>query len=72
MLDATRISDGAIVSLKRVGKDGDTESKEVDIAQLFSSETLAKDKRNHCAPVYDVLKVPGRLSSLSLDICGDF
>lgn len=25
---------------------------------MFSSEPLASDKRNHCVPIYEVLKVP--------------
>ncbi len=33
-------------------------SNEIDIVLFFSSETLAKDTRNHCVPIYEVLQVP--------------
>jgi len=31
---------------------------EVDIGTYLSSESLASDPRNHCIPIYDVIKVP--------------
>ena len=54
LMDATRISDGKLVMIKKVAKD----SQEVRIATYFSSEHLRKDPRNHCVPVFDVLDDP--------------
>lgn len=55
-MDATRKTDGAFVSLKRINL---TEHpNEIDIAHYFSSEPLVSDRRNHCARVLDVLEVP--------------
>lgn len=54
--DATRISDGAFVSLKKLSKS--VYPFEVSIGRYFSSEPLASDPRNHCAPFIDVLQVP--------------
>jgi hypothetical protein len=31
---------------------------EVEIGQLFSSESLVSNPKNHCAPFYEVLQVP--------------
>ncbi|GBE80573.1 hypothetical protein SCP_0302880 [Sparassis crispa] len=31
---------------------------EIEIGQFFSSEPLASDARNHCVPIYDVLRLP--------------
>ena len=53
-MDATRISDGKLVLMKYVK----SESLEVKIATLLSSEELRKDPRNHCVPVLDVLTDP--------------
>lgn len=55
-MDATRISDGECVMLKRVSviKHPD----EVEITRYFSSEPLASHPRNHCIPLYDVLEPP--------------
>ena len=50
VMDATRISDGKLVSLKRVK----SSSQEIVIASLLSSEELRKDPRNHCVPIPDV------------------
>ena len=41
--------------LKRVNK---LHSQEIEITTSLSSLPLVKDPRNHCVPVYDVLKVP--------------
>lgn len=51
-MDAQRLSDGKTVYLKHTSKD----SPEIEIGQLFSSEKLRHDPRNHCLPVLDVLK----------------
>lgn len=52
-MDATRISDNAMVSLKRM-EDG----LENEIASYFSTEPFASHPHNHCVPVYEVLRVP--------------
>jgi len=54
--DATRISDGTYVSLKILKPS--LHPYEVDIATYLSSKHLASDPRNHCVPIYEVLKVP--------------
>ncbi|KAH9941283.1 uncharacterized protein BXZ73DRAFT_88426 [Epithele typhae] len=55
-VDATRISDGAIVVLKRISKN--SFPHEVEISRMFSVEPLASDPRNHCVPVYEVMQSP--------------
>ncbi|KAH9914994.1 kinase-like domain-containing protein [Amylocystis lapponica] len=56
VLDAVRVSDGKMVTLKQLStKD---HPNEVEISQMFSSPELAADPRNHCVPVYDVLTPP--------------
>ena len=52
LTDATRISDGRLVYLKRVG----TNSKELQIAQLFSENGLRDAPGNHCVPILDVFQ----------------
>ncbi|KAJ3481139.1 hypothetical protein NLI96_g7865 [Meripilus lineatus] len=52
-MDATRISDNALVMMKRMN-----DSLENEIATYFSTEPLASHSRNHCVPVYEVLQVP--------------
>ncbi|KAI0786599.1 hypothetical protein C8Q75DRAFT_892897 [Abortiporus biennis] len=57
VLDATRISDGTVVVLKHLtGRHFD--QQEITINEYFSGKPLANDPRNHCIPLYDVLKVP--------------
>ncbi|KAF8506378.1 kinase-like domain-containing protein [Gautieria morchelliformis] len=56
IMDATRMSDGDTVTLKRIVKYEN--SDEVGIAKFFSSEPLASDPKNHCVPLLDVLEVP--------------
>ncbi|KAG8893787.1 hypothetical protein FRB99_001706 [Tulasnella sp. 403] len=51
-LDATRISDGEMVFLKRVPK----ESPEIEIGRFLSSEGIKNDRRNHSAPLLDILE----------------
>lgn len=43
------------MSLKRL--EADISPSEVEVGQLFSSEPLASDPRNHCVPFLDVLPV---------------
>lgn len=56
ILDATRMSDGKIVTLKRINKE--VHPYEVEITRYFSVQPLASHPRNHCVPLYDVLDVP--------------
>ncbi|GBE79224.1 predicted protein [Sparassis crispa] len=52
LIDATRLSDGKLVYIKRV-QTGDNESQ---LATMLSSETLRKDPRNNCVPVIDLFQ----------------
>jgi hypothetical protein len=54
-MDATQMSDGRFVALKKTSKTKN--SRELDILQWFASEG-ANDSRNHCVPVLRVLDVP--------------
>lgn len=54
VIDATRISDGALVSIKSVERSTD----EVSIARLLSTNELLKDPENHCVPILDALDDP--------------
>ena len=55
-MDATRLSDGTFVSLKRVNL---TERPdEIPLALMLSSEPLASDPRNHCVRVIEILQPP--------------
>ena len=56
VLDATRMSDGKMVLLKKVNTD--IHPHEVEISRFLSSEGLASDPRNHCVPLLDVLPDP--------------
>ena len=55
-IDARRISDGAIVAIKHISKS--LHPYEIELTRMWSTEPLASDPRNHCAPVYDVLHSP--------------
>ncbi|KAI0643709.1 hypothetical protein C8Q79DRAFT_1120660 [Trametes meyenii] len=54
MIDATRISDGKLVYLKRVA----STSPELSLCRYFSSQELRRDPRNHCVPLLDVILHP--------------
>jgi hypothetical protein len=56
MMDATRISDGAYVTLKSIKPS--IHPYEAEIGTYLSSEPLASDPKNHCVPIYEVLEVP--------------
>ncbi len=56
-MDATRLSDGKIVMLKRISDT--THPYELEVIRLLSSEPLASHPRNHSLPLYDVLDIPG-------------
>ena len=54
-IDATRISDGRPVVLKRLLlREG---PYELEINRLFSTEPLASDPRNHCVRLLDVIQL---------------
>ena len=50
VIDATRITDGERVFIKKISK----RTEEISIAQIFSQDGLRKDANNHCVPVLDV------------------
>ncbi|EKM49303.1 uncharacterized protein PHACADRAFT_131824 [Phanerochaete carnosa HHB-10118-sp] len=52
LIDATRLSDGQLVYVKRVTT-GDEESR---IVSMFSAPPLSSDPRNHCVPVLDLFQ----------------
>ncbi|KAJ7446887.1 kinase-like domain-containing protein [Mycena galericulata] len=56
IMDATRISDGKLVALKRFNSED--YPQEVEITELFSSDALTADPRNHCVPIYETIPVP--------------
>src|SRR6266702_6046315 len=55
-MDATRISDGRSVMLKRLPREEGP--YELQINKLFSTEPLSSDPRNHCARLLDVVQLP--------------
>jgi hypothetical protein len=56
LMDATRISDGKLVMLKQIRKS--LHPFEVEIAQLFSTDSLASNPRNRCVLILEVLQDP--------------
>ena len=56
ILDATRMSDDRIVTIKRVKKSNNP--WEESIIRLFSTEPLASDLHNYSVPLLDVLQSP--------------
>lgn len=56
VMDATRISDGKLVALKKIRKS--VHPYEIEIGLFLSSPSLLRDSRNHCVPTYDVLHTP--------------
>jgi len=56
-MDATRISDGRPVVLKRLPDEEGPH--ELQINRLFSTEPLASNPRNHCVRLLDVIQLPG-------------
>ena len=55
-MDATRISDGKFVMLKMLPEDEGPD--ELQLNRMFSSEPLASNPRNHCAPLLDIIRLP--------------
>ncbi|TFY54998.1 hypothetical protein EVG20_g9481 [Dentipellis fragilis] len=59
VLDATRNSDGAYVTLKKLNMArGRSDMEEVEINQYLSSEPLSLDPRNHCAQSLEIFPIP--------------
>lgn len=55
-MDATRISTGELVMLKRISKTD--HPTEIPITRFFASEPMASHPRNHGVPLLDVLELP--------------
>ncbi|KAH8107735.1 kinase-like domain-containing protein [Cristinia sonorae] len=56
VMDATRLSDGEMVLLKRVERS--VHPHEIEITKMFSEEPLRSHPRNHCIPLLEVLDSP--------------
>ncbi|KAK0474525.1 hypothetical protein IW261DRAFT_1341496 [Armillaria novae-zelandiae] len=56
IMDATRASDGRLLTLKSVSKS--VHPHEAPIGRFLSSPPLASDPKNHCVPIFDVLQSP--------------
>ncbi len=54
-MDATRRGDGKHIMLKKVYPEEGPH--ELMITQLFSSPELARDPRNHCVPLLDIIEL---------------
>ncbi|KAJ7147661.1 hypothetical protein C8R43DRAFT_1010342 [Mycena crocata] len=57
VIDATRISDGLSVALKRINRSVPHFAIETDIGLYFSTPPRAAHPQNHCVPIYEVLRV---------------
>lgn len=56
MLDATRIADNTVVTLKKIKTS--RHPYEIDIGRYFSTEPRASDPANRCVPIHEVLDIP--------------
>ena len=56
-MDATRISDGETVILKKFSRVEDPH--EMEITMFLASEPAKSHPRNHSTPIHEVLHVPG-------------
>lgn len=56
-MEATRISDGAQVKMKKLPI-STTSQLEIDMGRFFSSDSHTSNPANHCVPFYDILEVP--------------
>lgn len=63
-MDATRIRDGHLVMLKKVLPE--ERPHELRINQLFSSPEYSRNCENHCAPLLEVIELPGHLGAQKL------
>lgn len=55
-MDAVRISDGRVVSIKRVSRTKHPDEEE--ILRSLTHEELLKDPTNHTVPLYEILQSP--------------
>ncbi|THU94242.1 kinase-like protein [Dendrothele bispora CBS 962.96] len=60
LMDGLRVSDGLMVMIKKVVvSDPNNPPQELSINQLLCSGSIpVDDPRNHCTPVYEVLRIP--------------
>ncbi|KAJ3898720.1 kinase-like domain-containing protein [Lentinula edodes] len=70
VIDAIRISDGALVALKLISMSAHIntpDSNEIEILQYLSSPALARNPRNHCIQMIDSFEVftPAEMKQLS-------
>ena len=63
-MDATRRRDGKHIMLKKIYPDEGPH--ELMITQLFSSPAIARDPRNHCVPLLDIIEIPQNGQKLKL------
>lgn len=54
VIDATRISDGKLVYLKKIK----TDSQELELLRYLSSPEMLQHPHNHCVPLLDVIYDP--------------
>ncbi|KAK7688005.1 hypothetical protein QCA50_008375 [Cerrena zonata] len=54
VIDATRTSDGSLISIKSVSRT----TNEIAISRMLSSKDLTQDSPSHCVPILDVLDDP--------------
>lgn len=55
-MDAVRVSDGRVVSIKKVSRTDHPDEEE--ILQSLTQEELLKDPTNHTVPLYEILQSP--------------
>ena len=63
-MDATRRRDGKHIMLKKIHPDEGPH--ELMITQLFSSPAIARDPRNHCVPLLNIIEIPQNGQKLKL------
>ena len=56
VLDATQISTGDIVMMKKVSRQW--HPYEVQLTKMLASEPLRSHPKNHCVPIIEILDVP--------------
>jgi len=56
VMDATRTTDAAMVTLKKVSKS--VHPYEAELGNFFSSDPLRSHPMNHCVPIYEVMEDP--------------
>lgn len=55
-MDATRVSDGSIVTMKKL--EMAIHPYELDIGTFLSSDTITSDPRSHCVRIFETLSDP--------------